>query len=159
MKTFYHRRALLAITAGTLISVDRFNQIGLFNESYFIDFVDNDYCLRAAMLGLTVAVNCKVVLNHAIGRREEKSFLGLSIKPNHHAPNRRYYIARNGVFTAIKYFYSYPSYALLIAIRLAHEFLSILLYESNRRKKAVAMIGGIKHGFHGKMGSCSMSHD
>lgn len=152
IRPFYEDKALIAITSGTLISFDRFKQIGPFPENYFIDFIDNEYCLRAALKNLCVAVNCEATLNHAIGLREKKQFLGLHIKPNHHSSKRRYFIARNGIFTALTFFHHYPSYLFLIVCRLIHEVLSVVLYEADKSKKLSAIYLGIVHGVIGRMG-------
>lgn len=146
--------ALIAITSGMLITLSVYNRIGPFREDYFIDFVDNEYCLRAGLLGYSIAVNCDLILDHAVGRRSVKRLLGLTIKPNHHAPVRRYYIFRNGIRTTLDYFRSYPLYAVLMTARLSHEVLSIFLYEKNKCSKIKAMTFGIHHAFTGRMGRC-----
>lgn len=152
IEPFYENKALIAITSGTLISFDRFKQIGPFPEDYFIDFIDNEYCLRAARKNLCVAVNCDAMLNHAIGLREKKQLFGLQIKPNHHSSKRRYYIARNGIFTALTFFRHYPSYFFLIVLRLIHEVLTVLLYESDKLSKLKAIGRGLVHGWLRRMG-------
>lgn len=148
--------ALIAITSGMLITLASFNKIGPFREDYFIDFVDNEYCLRANILGYSIAVNCDIILDHAVGQRSVNRFHGLTIKPNHHAPIRRYYIFRNGIRTTIDYFSLYPVYAILMTARLSHEILSIVLYEKSKCRKIRALILGIYHGLTGKMGKCRM---
>jgi rhamnosyltransferase len=148
--------AIIAITSGTLITYSMYKRIGPLKESYFIDFIDNEYCLRANMLGFKVAINCNVVLNHSIGTRSKHTFGGLTIKPNHHAPVRRYYIFRNGIRTALDYFKNYPSYSLLLVARLVHEMLSILMYENDKQRKFRAIFYGIYHGLAGIMGKCSI---
>lgn len=148
--------ATIAITSGTLITYSGYKEIGPFRDDYFIDFIDNEYCLRAKKFGFSVAVNCDVVLNHSIGKRSVHHFLGMTIKPNHHPPVRRYYISRNGIRTAIDYIFSYPSYIPLITARMIHELISILLYEDSKYKKIKALIYGIYHGLIGKMGKCKI---
>jgi rhamnosyltransferase len=145
--------ALIAITSGTLIDYEIYRQIGPFRDDYFIDFIDNEYCLRVYRRGFRIAVNCDVTVDHAIGQRENRRFLSLPIKPNHHHPVRRYYIARNGVRTALEYFNLYPSYAVLILARFVHEILSILLYESKVAKKLKLFSIGIRDGIAGRMGA------
>jgi rhamnosyltransferase len=154
-------KAIIAITSGSLISYSIFKKLGPFKDGYFIDFLDNEYCLRANKMGYTVAVNCNLILNHSIGKRSRHRLLGLTIKPNHHSAVRRYYIFRNGIRTAIDYFRYYPSYALLLAARFSHEILSILLYEDNKPRKIRAIGYGIYHGLIGKMGKCPLfeNHD
>jgi len=124
--------ALIAVTSGMLITLSVYNRIGPFREDYLTDFIDNEYFLRANLLGYSIAVNCDLVLDHAVGQRSVKRFYGLTIKPNHHPPIRKYYIFRNGIRTAIDYFRRYPFYAVLITARLAHEIFSVVLYEGNK---------------------------
>ncbi|RLI53890.1 MAG: hypothetical protein DRP09_14610 [Candidatus Thorarchaeota archaeon] len=144
--------ALIAITSGTLIDYTTYHKIGPFREDYFIDFIDNEYCLRAARHGCKIFVNCAVSVNHSIGYRSKRRLLGVTVKPNHHLPIRRYYIARNGVRTAIEYFRSYPSFSALLLARLAHEIASILFFEKNKGNKLKGLILGFLHGISGKMG-------
>jgi rhamnosyltransferase len=145
--------ALIAITSGTFIDYEMYRQIGPFNDDYFIDFIDNEYCLRVYCQGFRIAVNCDVTIDHAIGQRESRRFLSVSIKPNHHQPVRRYYIARNGVRTALEYFKPYPSYSLLIFARFVHEILSIIFYERRAAKKLTYMCIGFVDGIIGRMGA------
>lgn len=146
--------ALIAITSGMLITLSVYRAIGPFREDYFIDFVDNEYCLRSSQMGYSVAVNCDLILDHAVGRRSVRRLFGLTIKPNHHDPVRRYYIFRNGIRTTVDYFRPFPLYAVLMAARLTHEILSIFLYEAGKFTKAKAMFLGICHGLTGRMGKC-----
>lgn len=148
--------AVIAITSGSLITYSRFKELSPLRDDYFIDFIDNEYCLRLNKLGFRIAINCDVLLDHAIGRRSTHQFLGITIKPNNHLPVRRYYISRNGVRTAINFIFVYPSYIILIAARMTHELISIILYEGNKLKKIQALIYGVYHGLIGKMGKCQI---
>ncbi len=145
-KIEYEKYAVIAITSGTLISPDKFKIIGPFQSDYFIDFLDNEYCLRLKSKGFNCAINCQLTINHSIGRRIQKKFLGIVIKPNNHNSFRRYYIGKNGIRTALKYFNNYPSYALLIFIRIIHELLSIILFEKSKNAKISALSRGFIKG-------------
>jgi len=146
----------IAITSGTLITYSIYKKIGPLRDDYFIDFLDNEYCLRVNKLGYRIAVNCDVILDHSIGCRSLNKFLGITIKPNFHSALRRYYIARNGVRTALDYAYDYPSYLPLIIARMSHELLSILLYENNKYKKIKGIFCGIYDCLIGRMGKCQV---
>jgi len=143
---------LIAITSGMLINYQRYLEIGPFPEDYFIDFIDNDYCLKAGTKGLSIAVNCGVLIDHAIGHRRTHNLMGLQIKPSHHSPVRRYYISRNGIKTALTFGKKHPSFAFLVGLRLIHEFISILLYEKHKKEKVAALIIGCLHSLSGRMG-------
>jgi rhamnosyltransferase len=159
LRAYKKNTALIAITSGNLITYSAYRQIGHFNESYFIDFLDNEYCLRVHKLGFEIAVNCNIVLDHSIGKRSKHRLFGLTIKPNHHNAVRRYYVFRNGIRTAIDYFRYYPSYSFLLVARFSHEILSILIYEDEKPKKIQAIGYGIYHGLIGRMGKCPLFQD
>jgi rhamnosyltransferase len=148
--------AVMAVTSGTLLRYSAFRKLGPFREDYFIDFVDNEYCLRAYKFGYEVAVNCGAVLDHSIGKRSTRKILFLTLKPNFHSPLRRYYIGRNGMRTALEFGYARPIYLALIFARLCHEVLSIILLEDEKARKVKAIAYGIFHGFSGRMGPCSV---
>jgi rhamnosyltransferase len=125
-------------------------------DDYFIDFIDNEFCLRVYRSGFKIAVNFDITINHAIGQREVHKIIGVALKPNHHSPERRYYISRNGIRTAIAYVHEYPSYIALLAARLMHEHLSIILFEQKKCRKLLASGLGIIHGMMGRMGKCTI---
>jgi len=141
-----------AITSGSLLDYNKYKENGIFREDYFIDHIDSEYCLRASTNNLKIAVNCEICIRHQIGQRTKHKFLGLTIKPNHHDASRRYYIARNGIRTILKYYRRYPSVVSLNFARLVHETISILLYEKHKINKIAALICGIFDGFIGRMG-------
>lgn len=141
-----------AITSGSIFPVEVFEKVGIFREDFFIDHVDSEYCLRLVRSRYKILINCAVSIEHSIGNRSVHKFLGLTVKPNHHKPVRRYYIARNGVYTAKQYFSTFPSYTWLTFMRLVHEFLSIVLYEQDRAAKLRMFAIGLMHGWLGRMG-------
>jgi rhamnosyltransferase len=147
--------ATIAITSGTLIDYSRVKLIGLMKDDYFIDFIDNEFCLRVYRSGFQIAVNFNITIDHAIGQREVHKIIGVAMKPNHHSPERRYYISRNGIRTARTYIREYPSYMILLTARLIHEYLSIVLFEQEKCRKLLASGLGIIHGMMGRMGKCT----
>lgn len=144
--------ALVAITSGTLIRYSLYQRIGPFREDYFIGFVDVEYGLRAAGLGLRVALNSQLTIDHAVGHRVVKRFLGLTLKPDHEPPARKYYAARNGVRTALDYFSSRPILLPWVAGALAVNLFATLLYEERKAAKVGATLAGVFDGLTGRMG-------
>jgi rhamnosyltransferase len=148
-------KGIIAITSGTLLNYSTYLSVGPLPEDYFIDFIDNAYCLRIASKDYLVAVNFDIVLNHSIGARTTHKIFGLTFKPNHHPPVRRYYIARNGIRTARLFCFEFPSFVLLLALRLAHETLSIIFFENSKHQKIRAMLFGSLDALRGRMGACT----
>ncbi len=143
------------ITSASLLDLEKVKKIGFLRGDFFIDFVDDEYCLRALKNGYKIAVNCEVIVKHSIGKRKNvRLFRLFPLRPNNHPPVRKYYIARNSVRTTIEYFSYLPSVLLFCLRVLIHEFLSVLFFEENKLKKIWAMLLGIKDGLLNKMGKC-----
>ena len=149
-------RATIAITSGTLINYTKYRKITPLKDEYFIDFIDNEYCLRLYKLGYRLAINCDVPLDHAIGARTARKFIGFTIKPTFHSALRRYYIDRNSARTSLAYRCHYPSYIPLILTIIVHELFSIILFENSKYTKIKAIIYGIYHYNIGRMGKCQV---
>lgn len=82
------------ITSGSLIALRTFEQVGLFDESLFIDNVDIEWCLRAAKRGFAcIGVN-SATLQHHLGEKVVILF-GRSVR--NHQPLRLYYRFRNSL--------------------------------------------------------------
>lgn len=141
-----------AITSGALYPLSVLAQVGGFREDFFIDHVDTEHCLRLRKMGYRVLVNCAVCIQHAIGQRSVHKLWKLTIKPNHHKPLRRYYIARNGVYVGWLHGWRYPAFGWLNFMRTVHELLSIVFFEQNRKAKLGALAKGLWHGLIGRMG-------
>ncbi len=134
------------ITSGMLIDCKAIDIVGFFDEYYFLDQVDTEYCLRVLKHGYRIAVNRNIVIEHSIGDREKKRFLFLNIKPNKHNSFRKYLIFRNGIITIKRYFKTFPSIFIWEGMIFSHELLSILFFENNKKEKIKAVLKGIKDG-------------
>lgn len=89
------------ISSGTLISKKSLENIGLLEESFFIDYIDVEWCFRAINLGYKLYVSPKALMYHLVGD-SRLHILGQNIA--FHSPIRRYYLTRNNILTfRIKY--------------------------------------------------------
>ena len=118
-----------AISSGTMVSADVFNQVGVMDSTLFIDYVDTEWCLRCFSHGIKIHIIANARMTHSIG---DKSFnlLGFCI-PVHNA-TRRYYRVRNAI-----HLFRYHHVPKLLAIRefffsLVHTFILILTQEEKR---------------------------
>ena len=87
----------MVVTSGALTSVEVWRELGGFDESLFIDFVDTDFCLRVRATGRRIGVSNGAVLHHKLGQRERREIFGFVFHPTHHPAFRHYFIARNRV--------------------------------------------------------------
>lgn len=84
------------IASGSLIPISVFDEVGLINESLFIDALDVEWCLRAIYKGFVILQTDKTFLIHKLGNGNEDIVLS-------HSAIREYYIIRNSfVFIHIK---------------------------------------------------------
>lgn len=103
---------------------------GGFNEKYFIDSVDFEYCLRMIKKGFKVALFDGVKIKHDLGV-ERKSF---GIKYYSHNKIRNYYIARNHVEITKNYLSDFPAFVIKKNIFFILHISKVLFLERDKEK-------------------------
>lgn len=109
---------LFVMTSGNLLNLDAYQKCGPFNEGYFIDHVDNEYCLRLRTKNYKLYYLNRP-LNHNLGQFQTRKFMGFPISFTGHSPLRYYYIVRNGLYLKKEYAKRFPGvrkyvYALIV---------------------------------------------
>ncbi len=133
-------RVPMCITSGALTSVGAWEAAGGFTEELFIDYVDYDFCAKLAEHGFRILRVNDAWMLHEIGSGENHCFLGRRVTSLNHAPSRKYYMARNGIYylhmhrNVINYRKEVAKYLFL--------YVKTLLYERQRAKKLAAMARG-----------------
>jgi rhamnosyltransferase len=145
--------SLVVITAGSLLSIPIFDEIGPFREELFIDDVDTEYCLRLRAHGYRVIIATPVIMDHTIGSaNEEHRFLWRTVRPLNYSARRWYYLVRNSVVVAREYRHVAPGWAgphLRAHLKWA---LKALVFEDHRGAKLCEMLVGAWHGMNGRLG-------
>src|ERR1700722_6337090 len=141
------------ITSGSLLSLPAHLAIGPFREEFFIDYVDEEYCLRARANGYRVIRSRRELMSHAIGAPTVHRFLGFRKCTSNHGPDRRYYIARNNT-VLLHEFGNFPAgtWALKSLGRCLRLCKRIALYENMKSRKIAAVMHGWWDGVRGNMG-------
>lgn len=85
-------RVDLVISSGSVVEAGVFQQVGLMDESFFIDYVDLEWCIRCRQAGVLIRVVPSVVMTHSIGDQVVKNGLLTTFV---HSPTRAYYRLRN----------------------------------------------------------------
>ncbi|MEN9381715.1 MAG: hypothetical protein RI940_596 [Bacteroidota bacterium] len=93
-------KVISLITSGSVLAIDCIQQIGMFDENLFIDFVDTEFSHRVTNKGYVNLQFTNIVLNHSIGTRVYGRSLVTFKKSLRiiHSPIRVYYIIRNGLY-------------------------------------------------------------
>lgn len=140
------------ITSGTLLSLDAYERVGPFRDDFFIDHVDDEYCLRARSKGYKVILCRKPVIRHSIGGAIGKRIIGRTVWSSNHSTVRRYYMARNFTVLARQYLLSEPAWILQTFVRHLGFVALMLFLEDQRAKKLRGIFKGLGDGSRGRMG-------
>jgi rhamnosyltransferase len=140
------------ITSGSLISLHIAAQLGGFRDDFFIDHVDEEYCLRARARGYKVLIVHEPLVVHALGAPKFQRFLWRTIGTTNHSASRRYYMMRNYIITARMYGLREPGWVIrTLHVRLK-SFLLLLLLDDDRMSKLHHIASGLRDGFAGRTG-------
>jgi len=142
----------VVITSGSLISIRACLAVGGFCDDLFIDQVDHDYCIRLRKQGYMVCKSTEPLMTHTIGNITRQQFFGVYLYTTNHKAFRRYYIARNRIVLAKKYFLTEPIFVICELYRMIGEIVAIVLLEKEKTQKLRAITIGLLHGITGRMG-------
>jgi rhamnosyltransferase len=143
---------LVAITSGSLMPMEIFDQCGWFEEGLIIDCVDHEYCLRARSQGYTLAHCRHAVLLVAVGSTTRHQAFGLSVNATHHSAKRRYYITRNRLVMVQRFWRQQPAWCYRAIRDVVQETIKLLFVEEERWGKLRNTARGIHDAFCGRMG-------
>lgn len=136
--TATYRTKDTVITSGTLLNLDYSRIIGAFNAEYFIDSIDHEYCLRAKTCGFLVYMNGQPLMTHTIGARKNTLINRLQCLLSYpHPPERKYYIARNSIATAITYANTFPCWSMRQFLKIFAELIAAIFFENSKRKRII----------------------
>jgi len=143
---------LTVATSGNLLNLKIFSELGGFLEKLFIDYVDNEYCLRINKNGYKIVRLNKILMNHSLGELSVKRILGNKISITNHSPIRLYYRIRNRLYVISKHYLYFPKYSFLIFRLIFSDIFKVVFFEKNKRLKLKMMFFGVMHFFQSKYG-------
>lgn len=89
--------------SANLVNLNIYSEVGGFNESYFIDCVDYEYCLRVKKNGYAIVRCNEAILNHNPAITREICIFRKKYKYGYASPIRIYYQVRNALYMFRKY--------------------------------------------------------
>jgi rhamnosyltransferase len=131
-------------TSGNLVAAPALRAVGGFEEDFFIDCVDFEFCLRCRRRGWLILEVRQMILDHAQGRWERRRWLGRNPAVNDYNAMRRYYQARNRLVVYARYAGFDPRWAGRDAWGYAWDFLTLVLLCTDRPAKVGAMLAGMR---------------
>ncbi len=140
------RERKTVITSGSLVSVGLYESIGPFRDEFFVDHVDDEYCLRARRKGCRVISTCRPVMLHSVGASTLHRLLWKRTGVTNHSPFRRYYMTRNHLVLMREYIAVEPRWVFDTAYSRMKGLVLMCLFERERPAKIRNVIKGFFHG-------------
>jgi rhamnosyltransferase len=137
------------ITSGSLLSITAFNTIGCFRDNFFIDHVDDEFCLRARSKGFNIYRTKEPLMLHSIGSISTHVLIKRSTGTSNHSAIRRYYMYRNHTALIIEYFFREPKWVFRTAYSRFKSLILLSLFEKDKINKLRAAFLGIGDGIVG----------
>lgn len=141
------REVNTAFTSGSMVKMEVLEKIGLFEEDFFIDYVDHEIALRLLAFRYVLLEARDIRCFHHLGKLKIHGVGKKGFSATHHAPFRRYYMSRNRIIVYRRFFWILPEWVFKDIKASLKEVLKILLVENEKFQKLVNVIRGIGHGF------------
>lgn len=146
----------LAMCSGSFVPVSVFRRHGMFEDNFFIDYVDYEYCLRVRSAGYLIQECKNAILVHAPGNPRTYFLGGFSlITTANYSAIRRYYLERNMIVTIARYWKRYPTLCFSMFLNSVKDCLKVALVEDHKWSKICSSFMGLYDGFHRRMGRCN----
>jgi rhamnosyltransferase len=136
------------IASGSLIELNAVKSVGLMNESFFIDLVDTEWCLRARVAGYKLIGACSARMDHSLGEYST-NILGRSVPV--HKSFRYYYIIRNSILLMLSS-YTPLQWKVTLLFRAIKIAIFFSLFTPTRLDNLKMMIKGTKDALGGVKG-------
>jgi rhamnosyltransferase len=134
---------LTVMTSGNIINLNAYKDIGGFNEDFFIDHVDTEYCLRLNLKQYQVIQSNEIFLDHNEANIKETAFLFRKFYPYNHSPIRFYYKSRNRLYLKKKYGKLFPELFKIESRMFWRTNLKVILFEDQKILKLKMILYGI----------------
>lgn len=143
------------ITSGSLTSIAAWKAVGGFDEWYFIDHVDNEFCTHVIQKGYKVIRVKNALLHQRAGDMKYVKLFGKPIMLPYYSSFRNYYICRNTIYYIRKYHRVINLYREIRSFVYSQTIK--LLFEKGRWKNIKSSTKGIRDGFRKKIESIDYS--
>lgn len=137
------------MSSGSLIPMSTIEQVGMMDESLFIDFVDLDWSWRARSNGYGLYLVNNAYFRHSLGVGIA-NILGFKLKVP--IPVRHYYQFRNALRMFLRP-YVPAAWKSMQVPAFAARFILFSLFVSPRRKRIFYMLRGLMDGIIGRVGA------
>jgi len=141
------------ITSGSILNIEAVSSNNiLFDESLFIDGVDDDMCLKLKKQNYDILRFKNIFFQHSLGQDVEGAKLGLKGYRNLHSPVRMYYITRNYLLLSKRYAKCFPEKSKEYKKALLNRIKNNILFNSKRFSIISNVALGLIHYYTNRLG-------
>lgn len=128
------------ITSGCFIPISTLQKVGLMDETFFIDYIDYEWCFRAKSMGYKIFVSNQSILHHNLG----DNLVGLAgiKKPIHNNVMRHYHIIKNQLIMMCRN-YVPLQWRIVHFFKIFYRIPGYILYSSQRKKTTKNIVSAI----------------
>ena len=141
LKKDFHRKKTL-ICSGTFINKSLIEKFGYLKESFFMEYIDVEYCLRLEKSGYSNFITSYPFLNQKFGNNQKKYFFGRLLNIDNHNPERYFYRSHNLKYCIKFYLFHETAEVLLHIFNFFKMYLKIILFENFKLKKTYLIFKG-----------------
>jgi len=145
------------MTSGNLLDPRVLAVCGFFDESFFIDYVDHEYCLRLRRNGFRIIEASRADITHRLGSRTPHRLLTREVVTANYPPTRRYYNSRNRVRVYRMYLLTETPWIAADMYMWVKDVIKLVLFEHDRKEKLKSIFKGIWDAINGKGGPLPQS--
>ena len=138
------------LTSGTLLPKTVWDTLGEFRDEFFIDGVDEEYCLRARAAGVRVVTSTEPLMQHTIGEQSRYRLLGRTGWMHNYSPLRHYCRSRNALVLWRTYLRREPRWVACHILFNAKIAGKVFLFEPQKRRKLRSIGLGVWDGLRGR---------
>lgn len=135
MNNYCNQNNQIVMTSGNIINIAICEKLGGFNNDFFIDCVDHEYCLKALSNNYEIKIIKETILHHELGNIKVHNIGIKKIMTTNHVSWRRYFITRNRLYINDMYKKKFPLFCKKELRNNKREMIKILLFEKNKFKK------------------------
>ena len=138
------------MTSASLTNILAWKKVRGFDESFFIDYVDNDFCMKLKLKGYSILRVNNCILEHNLGESGSFRIFNRKLYYFRHNPIRCYYIIRNIIIFNRRY-KDYINYY-KETLKVLYLFINCLLFCKPRIKTLNYLTRGVLDGISQKSG-------
>lgn len=141
------REVMLLSNSGLFVDISIFDQVGEFDESYFIDAIDFEFVLRLQSLGYRLFIDYESRIVHTRGTYAEVGIGGWKWGFHQPAVWREFYVARDMLRVANTYVRSVPLMGFFLYLMLTGEAFRCLFFYDRRLERLKLLAAGTLEAF------------